>query len=366
MKRINCAICDSDNFEYLYTLPKYPITQYSNNTDHSTDEFQDCIFVNCNECSCVQINTLVDPIKLYKNGNRLIDTTPTWKEHHRLFSIFVVENNTYDTILEVGGSSGPLYKLLSQTGINYIIMDITDSEKRPPEVKFIQGNCEEFDFTGYTSVVLSHTFEHLYSPRKFVERLNKACVESVFISIPNMSHLYDTKNIFILSNEHTFFVGDNEIKSLFSQFGYSCIKSYDFRTHSLFYHFRYNTVTSIVPLKYNSIRINGIKEILIHYETLMKNINIDNSCFICPAGYYGQIIYYYLQRFSKYIQGFIDNDPLRQDKRVYGTSAYVFSPNVLIKYRNTPIYIILYAGPYTDELKTQLNLLHQSIIYITF
>jgi hypothetical protein len=293
----------------------------------------------------------------------MIDATPTWKEHHRLFSVFVVENNTDNTILEVGGSSGPLYKLLSDKGINYIIMDIADSEKRPPEVKFIQGNCEDFDFTGYKSVVMSHTFEHLYHPRKFLESLSKSHVESVFISIPNIDYLYASKNISILHNEHTYYVGDNEIRYLFSQFGYSCAKSYNFRTHSLFYHFIYDVETLPLSL-YRTDRASSIQSVFLDYENRIGNITITTPFFICPGGHYGQKIYYYLSQFKNYIKGFIDNDPLKQGKRVYGTPAYVYSPDILTNYKDTNITLILCAGPYTEELKKQLDLIHAYITYI--
>ena len=74
--------------------------------------------------------------------------------------------------------------------------------------------------------------------------------------------------------------------------------------------------------------------------------------------------FYYLRHYHKNIIGFIDNDVSKQGKRVYGTTGYVYSPNILTIYKDNPIYVILYAGPYINEIKTQLNLLHTSIIYI--
>lgn len=365
MKRTNCAICDSSDLSYLYTLPNFPITQYSTDLSYSTDEFQNFIFVGCAICNSAQLQTLIDPIKLYANSNRLTDLTPTWKEHHRLFSKFVTDNNTSNSILEVGGSSGPLYKILRDSNINYIIMDIADSDKRPPEVEFIKGNCEEFDFTGHKTVVLSHTFEHLYSPRKFVKNLYNAKVESVFISIPNMDESSSSKNISIINYEHTYYIGYTTLTNLFSNFGYSCARSYEFKKHSWFYHFVYDRNVIPLPLNNSIVYTNTIQDIYLHYKTLLETITIDKPCFICPAGYYGQIIYYYLQRFTNYIKGFIDNDPLKHGKRVYGTPLSTFSPEILTKNMEETIYIILYAGPYTDEIKSQFNSIHPSIVYIT-
>lgn len=364
MYRRDCVLCGSCSLNDIFTLANYPITPSSSNLEASTDEFQDCTFAGCADCGCIQLKTLIDPIKLYSNSHNSTEETPTWKEHHHLFANFI-GNNTHEAILEIGGNSGILYKLLSPRIPQYTIMDICDSETRPAEVRFIQGNCEQYDFTGHTCVALSHTFEHLYNPRSFIQNLYNARVNSVFISIPNMDHLYSSENISLLHNEHTFFVGDNEIKLAFLQMGYACKVAYDFRSHSRFYHFIYNTGEKI-PCQFpqNMSRITGFQNTLTKYDATLKSLEITMPFFICPAGHYGQKIYYYLQRFGHYMKGFIDNDKSKQHKRVYGTPAYVYSPDILTRYRDNPICVILYAGPYTEELKAQLNLLHTSIQYI--
>lgn len=365
MNRNHCVLCEKEEIlTELFRLKNYPITPSSNELDASTDEFSDCIFAACNTCGCIQLQSLINPVKLYENSHNSTDNTPTWKEHHRLFAEFISERAD-TTLLEVGGNSGTLYKLLSSKIANYTILDICDSPERPSTVSFIQGNCEEFDLTGHNHIALSHTFEHLYHPKRFVENLSKAQVQSIFISIPNMDHLYSSKNISILHNEHTFFVGDAEICHLFSRYGYSCATSYKFKTHSLFYHFVYNPTTPPLTLSNSMKRSTDISAYLSDFEESVKNIVIDNACFICPGGHYGQKIYYYLQHYRKNIIGFIDNDLSKQGKRVYGTSGNVFSPDILTSYNDKPVYVILYAGPYTGEIKRQLNTLHASITYIS-
>jgi len=366
MIRNNCILCEGNGIlTELYSIKNYPISTSSNNIDASTDEFSDCIFATCNICGCIQLQTLIDPVQLYQNSHNSTENTPTWKEHHQLFSDFIYEHVNTD-ILEIGGNSGTLYKLLSPKVSNYTILDICDSPERPENVKFIKGNCEDFDFTGYTHIALSHTFEHLYSPKLFLQNISKSKVQSIFISIPNMDHLYSSKNISIIFNEHTFFIGDAEIRYLFSCYGYSCAKSYLFKKHSLFYHFVYDPSTIQLPLLNTMKRSICIKDYIFDFETSIKNIVIDKPCFICPGGHYGQKIFYYLQKYSKNIIGFIDNDACKQGKRIYGTTAYTYSPDILKTFDDSKsIYVILYAGPYTKEIKDQLNLLHRSITYIT-
>jgi hypothetical protein len=365
MIRDTCVLCEkSKPLEEVFRLKNYPITPSSNELDASTDEFADFVLATCNTCGCIQLKTLVDPIKLYENSHNSTENTPTWKEHHRLFADFISQRAD-KKLLEVGGNSGTLYKLLSSKISNYTILDICDSPKRPSTLTFIQGNCEDFDLTGHTHIALSHTFEHLYQPKRFVENLSKAQVQSVFISIPNMDHLYISKNLSIIHNEHTFYVGDAEIRHLFSRYKYSCSATYSFKNHSLFYHFVYDPTTEPLALINSMQRSMNITEYFSAFERSVKDVVIEHPCFICPAGHYGQKIYYYLRDYHRNMIGFIDNDPSKQGKRVYGTSANVYSPEILKTYNDKPICVILYAGPYNSEIKTQLNTLHDSIVYIS-
>jgi hypothetical protein len=364
MNRNSCVICNSNILNDIYTLENYPITPSSNNLDYSTDEFQDCTFLSCNSCGCVQLKTLIDPIKLYLNSHNSTHISSLWKEHHTLFADFIIKHNKLSELIEVGGNSGILYNLLSSAMNTYTILDISDTETRPSEVKFVQGNCENFNFTGHNSVVLSHTFEHLYSPRLFIQNLHSAKVDSIFISIPNMEEMCSSENMSILHNEHTYYIGNYEIKYMFSQFNYYCNSSYEYKTHSRFYHFRY--MADMIPL--SLIPSFSYRDRIIHifskYPLLIKNININTPCYICPAGHYGQKIYYYLKNFHKSIKGFLDNDPLKQNKRLYGTPLYIYSPNILATESSNKIYIILYAGPYINEIKKQLDMIHTNITFI--
>jgi hypothetical protein len=366
MLRKKCVICEAESFTTLFTLNDYPIVSYAAVLDESTDEFSNSILVNCNTCGTVQIEHLIDPVKLYQYSQNSTENTPTWKEHHRLFANFVSER-TDTSLLEIGGNSGCLYRLLKEKISDYTILDLCDSEERPPTVKFIQANCEEFDLSAHSHIALSHIFEHLYTPRTFIENLSKAEVQSVFISIPDMNALSKSRNVALINNAHTVFIGDREIRYLFSQYGYSCAATTAFRRHSLFYHFIHDKSSIPLPLQINMNESSHIKKYLSDFEASIRNMVIDRPSYICPAGHYGQRIYYYIEKYTNYsehILGFIDNDHTKQGKRVYGTPAYAYSPDVLTTRGDNKISIILYAGPYNTELKTQLNALHSDIEFL--
>jgi hypothetical protein len=364
--RASCLICNTESsLANIFTLKDYPITPSSSQLDPSTDEFKDCIIATCRICDSVQLKTLIDAEKLYKNSHNMTYNTPTWKRHHLSFSEFVSNNSDSNKTIEVGGSNGILYTLLNHKKLDYTILDICKPDDYSSDATFLQGNCETFDFSGYANVILSHTFEHLYSPRKFIERLSIAQVTDVYISIPNMTHLYETKNISIIHNEHTFFITSSELDYMFSLYNYRNVLESKFENHSIFYKFTYDThVDKLCLIKNENLQSDYIRDIFTNVEKKFKDIIVNTKCFICPAGHYGQKIYYYMQHYSNYIQGFLDNDSTKQNKRVYGTPNYVFSPDILSTYLSDNVTVILYAGVYTEELKTQLNKIHPNITYI--
>jgi len=363
MFRTHCVLCKDPQLSPIFTLENYPITPSSSTTGPETDETEDCTFAACSACGALQLQNLIDPVKLYQHSHNSTENTPTWKEHHKAFSEFIVSASP-GQILEIGGNSGTLYKFLSDRISDYTILDICDSEKRPQTVKFLKGNCETFDLSGHPHIAMSHTFEHLYFPRTFVENLAKANVKSICISIPNMDHLLASKNILLLHNEHTYFVAEKELTYLFSLVGYSCKRSEAFKKHSSFYEF-IPSGTHAVPISPRQELAINLKEILTSFETSVRAVTIDTPFFICPGGHYGQKIAYYLRPFHQYIRGFLDNDTSKQGLRVYGTNVKVYSPDVLREFQETRVCVVLYAGPYTEELKAQLGLLHSDIQYIT-
>lgn len=353
--RTQCVICNTILTDHIYTFKNYPISA-SPTDDPTKDEFTDTAFIGCKNCGCVQLETPICAKKLYENSHNSTQHSPLWMEHHRQFSAFIKSETDETCFTEIGGNSGALYSHMAMP--DYTIFDICDSPKRNTDVKFIQGNCEDKTFTKGT-IIMSHTFEHLYEPRKFLERQSLP----IFLSIPNMDSLFERKNIGILHTEHTYFIGYTEAISLFSEFGYTCWTCHRFNDHSYFFHFKKGV--SAEPYVPNMARLTMIRSIFEDGAAAIKSIQLNGSCFICPAGLYGQRIHYYLKEYSQYINGFIDNDPLKQGKYLYGTGIQVYPSSVLSAYTSAKISVILYAGPYTKEIQANLDRIHPNISYIT-
>jgi hypothetical protein len=361
MNRISCVIC-SGNLVHLYTLENIPISFSPPINDYSTDIYSNQEYYYCEKCGCVQIGNLIDPDILYKNAHNITFNTPTWNKHHIEFSNFVLDKvKDEDTITEIGGMSGILssHILKARPDIKYTCMDICDISDELPGVVFKQGNCEDYNFEGTKTITLSHVFEHLYNPSKFVENISKSNVNSVILSIPNLEELLNNKNINSLHFEHTYYVDKSYIEWLFSKNGYILNTMHLFGKHSLFLHFIKKEHTPI-ELYNNTILKNKFLELL-SIRNKIASTKIEPNSFIIPAGHFGQQIYTLCKPGT--LLGFIDNDTSKQSFRVYGTPYTVYPFSKLNEYDNVNVYV--YAGPYTNELKEQLKSYKVNIIEFT-
>ena len=351
MYRSNCVICYSP-LKTLYERKRFPIciSPPLEGSTLSQDGFRDQTFSSCTSCSCVQLSgELIDPATLYANPHNNTGETPTWKEHHVAFKTFVL-NTLPQTILEIGGT-GILYSLIheEQPDILYTSLDICTPTVKLRGVRYLQGNCENYDFKGHSTVVMSHVFEHLYNPRLFIEGLSKAGVENVVLTFPNMTAMLDVGNPNVLHNEHTYFVDRLYTEWMFANYGYKLGYYYEFKTHSLFFHFQLDSKPLSISLYDRPSLPRKMKEVYEAEKKRLSDIVVHPNSFFAPAGLYGQLLYY----FSKPdILGYLDNDTAKQGKRVYGTPYYVFPFDTLKGMKNVTIYV--WGGPYKNELVKQL------------
>lgn len=350
--------------EHLYTLQKFPLCQSGTLQPQELDTLGDIEIVGCKLCGCVQHKTLVDPIILYQDVHNLTYLSPTWATHHDLFSEFILHNMSSSRCMEIGGYSGVLAKkLLSKRPLQYSILDLCNTDPCIPGVHFFHGNCETFDFSGVSSLVLSHTFEHLYSPAKFLENIATKDVSEISISVPNLEAWIGAGAISALHIEHTFMFNESILKNLFLKYGYTCRQVEYYKSHSMFMYFTKNNCdTSLVSWGNPERMIKNMKSYLYHRDRMFESIQISTPCFLFPSGHFGQTTYYFLQRFKSLILGFLDNDTSKVGKRVYGTPYMTYLPKKLLDYKDTDLTIVISAGPYSKEIEEQVRSLHPNCI----
>ena len=335
------------------------MAQPDSTQEYSTDILTDQNFSICNECSCVQLTTLIDPSVLYGTAHNNTFNTPKWLDHHRKFSDFIFSKKSFNSILEVGGS-GNLFTLMNKPELQYTCLDINTTPEPVEGITYKFGNCESYDYSGNETIILSHVFEHLLNPRSFIGSLSKGGVKNIFISIPNMKALIDSNSSNILHNEHTYYIDKVLAVWLFEEYGYYLEDYFEYESHSLFMYFCRKesscktesscNIVGRVPIPRPELEAVFGRIFQDEYSRLSK-IVIKPQSFVVPAGLYGQFITQYCK--ISQIIGFLDNDKTKQGRRVYGTPFYVFGFDELYKYSDITIYIWL--GQYTSEIIKQIQ-----------
>lgn len=365
--RKECVICDNSNFKKCFNIIN-TINIVENNNKIQDDEIKHLEFKGCTNCGCVQLENLFDPKEIYSQASHFTQGS-VWNNHNNSFANFISENiRTTHNIIEVGGGSGKLCDLIldKMDSINkYKILEIeTDSIKISEKVDYIKGYCETFDFDKeqINTIIMSHVFEHLYKPSDFLKNINKSNVNEVFISIPDMENLTKQNDYNNLSIQHTFYVDTRYITSLFNKFNFSLNKVDNFSNNSNFYHFIRNNKQEEIDFK----NINLIKELTLFYDNFKKKFNdliINELFYICPSGYYGKIVYYYLNNTSKNnIIGFLDSDKHKINKRLSGTNITIFSKD---KIKGVPkAKVLIIAEKYKNEIMEELKLLNKDVEFV--
>jgi hypothetical protein len=350
-RRSSCVLCKSTSLQPFYRLTEFPLLNHSTLNDLSDDRYVDYEYCICDKCQCVQLLTLLDPSILYASDNKT-KLTALWEQHHSSFASFVSKGLRSSSICEIGGGSNNLSSYFP--AVRYSILDMYEPTVKDARIEYRTGNCEEFfDYTD-KALLLSHTFEHLYSPHKFLKCLQESNVEQVFISVPNMKSWLENKTTcFLIFNQHTFYFDKDDIIALFSQYGFECDSNSEFQGHSLFFSFIRNPLVNPICIPRKTIA----PKILEHFqekETLAASISTSKKLFIMPSFYLGQLAYFFLKNHLEFI-GFLDNDLNKVNKRLYGTPLNVFLPNEIQKYNPETTAILIVNSPYLSEMKEQLK-----------
>lgn len=367
--RKECVICESNTFIDCFDIINTINIVEDIDIKFNNNEIKNLIFKGCKNCGCVQLENLFDPNDIYAQASHYTSGA-IWNDHNNNFINFISKNvQKSNNIIEVGGGSGRLYDLLIEkiTSISeYKILEIeTDSIDTNKNVEYINGYCETFDFNKgkINTIIMSHVFEHLYKPSEFLKNICNSNINEVFISIPDMENLMYKKDYNFLHIQHTFYVDTLYITYLFNKYNFKLKNYSNFNKNSNFYYFVRTDKKDKILFKNNSL-INKLRSFYEIFKTNLKNLIINKPFYICPSGFYGKMVYHYLNDDSKKnIIGFLDEDLNKVNKRLSGTKCKIFKKEVIKNLNNVNILII--AEKYKEEIKSELNKYNSNIKFIS-
>ena len=319
--RKNCVLCDTSLISFTSFL--HPVYDCADTNDAWTIEYG-----YCPHCFSVQLMTLADPLVLYdKNYFQPLYQTHLWIQHNLSFIAFIAKHCPPQPLLEIGSSSFCLGKHLIHYYPDYTVFDYSIEQAiQLPNVTYIEGNCEEYDFT-QPCIVMSHVFEHLYEPKKFIRNCLRNKVKSIILSIPYM----DDRQLHV-SNQHTFLYNPQDIVYLFGLYEY---KVKDFN--------HWNDVDESFPCLFYNFILDGpqqVEQIIEprHLFTIQqfKTFRVPKNTFLTTSGMFTVLLYPWIENKDDVI-GVVDVNPKKQGKKFSYTSLIVQPYEALDKTGNTAL-----------------------------
>lgn len=375
---VNLLIRDRDVFsgekdlESLYTIKNFPVYMGVTDSGLSEDLFVDMEWGISRGSGMLQLLKLVPEDVLYKyshNGS----VGRLWKEHHTEFAEFIHENveNGISNILEIGGGNGILNAVYTQkyNGVEWIIVE--PSSVKPVEqcnAKYIRkawgaGTVRVEDFSKTECLVHSHVLEHLYDIENFMlqsERLLKEGQKMIF-SVPNLKETLRRQYTNALNFEHTYFISEDYVEEILNRHAFRILnKQYFKEDHSIFYAAEKSDMrNSGSSIDFEFLYRQNKKvftEFIENHQKLIFDFNKrikkeDSNIYLFGAHIFSQYLINFGLDVSK-VQCVLDNDAMKQGKRLYGTELMVKSPEILRE--ETKPVVILRTANYAEEIKRDI------------
>jgi hypothetical protein len=374
IERTYDVVTGSTDLEDLHSLPNFPVFMGSVTHDQIDDVVSDMSWSISRQSGLIQLKNLLPLDVLYQAQTTTSAVGQIWMAHHMAFAMLIAKYQPV-SVLELGGAHGILAKEFQEIAeIPWTILEPNPSPIEGCNAKFIKGFFDEkFRFSDVVdTVVHSHVFEHIYEPDKFMSHLAgfiPAGGKMIF-SIPNLSEWLVKKYTNCINFEHSIFLTEPYVDYLLAKYGFRIVeKTYYSDGHSIFY----ATIRddAVEPIKLDSQLYELNKNIYTDFVKYHSNLILDLHERL--KGISSPIYLFGAHVFAQYLIAFgldtsrviclLDNDKGKQGKRLYGTSLFVRSPDILRDIEK-PV-VILKAGVYNSEIKKGiLENINDSVVFL--
>ena len=347
--RTDCVLCNHSLAEFI-TFKNFPTKCLL--IRGSTPMLSDMRLGHCLFCGSVQQMNLPNQKFIY--GDYPYDTSysPQWNSHNEALIDFVDSNVPAECpIIDVGASGMKLASKLHETHADYTVFDFSlATAKRLPGFKYVEGNCEEHEFPAHAVVLMSHVFEHLYKPSRFLSR----CKGGIILALPNMN---DETRV-LVTREHTFTFSDGDIDHLFSRHGFALkAKQVWGDNHSIFYFYQPDPQCAVISQVLRPSRW------LVAETYFSSPLTLPNECIIAGAGFVTQTL---LARATNpgSVVGIIDNDSMKHGHLFYGTTHVVQPFSSLSSAKDSTSVVVVAGNRWTDEMVRQIVTVNSTVAVI--
>jgi hypothetical protein len=366
IQRNTDLITGSEDLEHLFTIPNFPVFMGQTEQDSNLDLTCDLGFYISRGSGMVQLNPLVPLDILYHSSHSSGKIGTLWADHHKLLADFIKKHNP-KKVYEIGGGHGLLSQHFINKSVDWTIVD--PNSERLPGVSIINGffNAETSIPNTVDMFVHSHVLEHIYDPGQFFKLLSTLNIGTkMCFSIPNLAYLIKNKHLSVLHFEHTYLCIEEYVEWWLSANGFRILEKHFYLDHSIFYATeRAENIAALpIPKLYETNKLL-FKNFFNYYNVLIQQLNYEldktDGAYLFGGHIFSQFLLAIGLREDK-IKGILDNDPMKQGKRLYGTKFLIESPACLSNVE-TPL-VIVKTGIYDKEIKEGLLKTNPDIVFL--
>lgn len=367
-----CVLTGEKDLEHLYTFQNFPIYMGCTDEPAERDTFADMNWDISRRTGCIQLNPLLPLETVYALPHQSGQIGSLWMEHHQAFAAFVGKFSP-SSVLEIGGAHGMLSTLFhrEQQKIPWCILEPNPQPVSGCPARYIRGFFDANFHTEerYDAIVHSHFLEHIYYPDSMIELMSRNLIERSYMifSLPHLQTMLKRKYSNCLNFEHTVYLTEEFIEYLLAKHSLNIIcKEYFKDDHSIFYAAQKKPSCPVLHDEYEENKKDFMTYITYHLdmvETLNKRLaSLSIPAYLFGAHVFSQFLFAFGLNQSRFVR-ILDNDPLKQGKRLYGTRLMVDSPKCLKDVREA--VVVLKAGVYNTEIKQDIiNNINKNILFL--
>jgi SAM-dependent methyltransferase len=361
INRKESVVTGKKNLKSLYSFKNFPVFMGCVTQKPEKDLVADMDWTIDPDTGVIQLTRLL-PLDILYQAQHVDGTGPTWQKYYEDFGRYI-KKQKIRSVLEIGGGQGKLAEIVitKTSGIKWTIIEphpIVKNKKIRVISKFFDTDFKTKE--KYDAVVFSQLLEHIYSPSDFLKTIYNFLDKDgiVIFAYPNLEKWLKKKYTNAINFEHTMFLTDYYLDYLIKINGFKILDKRKYKDHSHFYTLKKDSLGCKIKLpkskygKYKKIFMDFVN----YHKKMVNQLNKKIERTKDPVYLFGAHI------FSQYLIGFglktdkivniLDNSPLKQDKRLYGTDLIVKSPKILKNVKN--VNVILKAGAYNQEIKKDI------------
>ena len=363
LRRDSCVVCGADRLEPVVTLPSFPIFQGCVAFDQGAGECAPMRWAACNACGSAQITELPPLERIYQAGHAT-GLGASWARHHAAFAAFL-EAHVAGPVADIGGGSGTLAAAYRKTGGKAPWTILEPNALRTPDLPgdvdiiedFLDGNLLRRLKTA--SVVMCHMLEHVVDLRAALRELSDSLPANgtVLLAWPELEIWARAGVAGALNFEHGLYVTVPRLEALFNEFGWRKSAEQRFAENdTVFLAFKRDTARAPEHAAHSSAApviaryFSAFRE---HASAIMSALDAHRGdAFLMPASIYAQALIAAGLDETRFT-ALLDNAPVKQGRRLYGTALRVAAPATALAAAETPL-VVLNGGAHEPEIAAQL------------